>query len=231
MINQLEAVFNHHFPSQTVSAITAAFAAENLLLDNPSCQSAVAATLDAVDHVLTVCAALERYIHLAVPKVEDGGNFGVSIQLAAIKVITDQVEKLEKGSEELFKYASTRADALEKCKLASTTQTKSATTTVSESAGNEPDKETKINKETKSNSTTRSTEEKSVDTVSSMVESALRKQAVVAVDVRFFSKAKSTMTATILALLAVVDFMDKNKVKIAAPKGDSGSRSYHGSMY
>jgi Proteasome activator pa28 beta subunit len=224
MINQLEAAFNHHFPSQTVSAITAAFASESLLLDNPSCQSAVAATLDAVDHVLTVCAALERYIQLAVPKVEDGGNFGVSIQLAAIKVITDQVEKLEKGSEELFKYASTRADALEKCKLAATTQTKSATTTVSESAGNDKEKG-----EIKSNSTTRSTEEKSVDTVSSTVESALRKQAVVAVDVRFFGKAKSTMTATILALLAVVDFMDKNKVKIAEPKGDSGSRN--GSMY
>ena len=40
--------------------------------------------------------------------MEDGGNFGVSIQLAAIKVITDQAEKVNKGMEELYGYASAR---------------------------------------------------------------------------------------------------------------------------
>jgi Proteasome activator pa28 beta subunit len=226
-IQQLEATYNQHFSAaQTLSALTTAFSTEALLVENATCASAIAATLDAVDHVQSACTTLERYIQLTVPKMEDGGNFGVGIQLAAIKVITDQVEKLDKAAVELFGYTSARADALEKCKLPANTATKSSTTSISESSGTDAEKG-----DTKSNSTTRSTEEKSIDTVSNAAEAALRKQAVVAVDVRYHAKAKATLAATITTLLLVVDFMDKNQVKIGAPKGDGGSRNYSGSMY
>lgn len=229
-IQQLQQTYAQHFPAQnTVSAVTAAFSAaadDKCLLQNAACGAAVAATLDAADHVLTACATLDRYIQLTVPKMEDGGNFGVGIQLAACKVIADQVEKLEKGVEELSKYAATRADALEKCKLPGTTTTKSTTAASSESAGTDAEKGA-----TKSSNQSQSTEEKTVESVTTAVEAGLRQQAVVAVDVRFYTRAKATLAATVTALLVVVDFADKNQVKIAAPKGDGGSRNYSGSMY
>jgi Proteasome activator pa28 beta subunit len=225
-VKHLQETFQQYFPAQPVSAVTAAFSAESLLQQNDTCASAVAATLDAADHVLTAFAQIEQYVQLTVPKMEDGGNFGVGVQLAAIKVMADQAEKLDKAAEELAKYAASRADALEKCKLVGTTTTKSSTTTTSDTAGKDAEKG-----DIKSNSKSQSVEEKTVESVSTAVESALRKQAVVAVDVRFYSKAKMTFQAVITAFLAVADFLDKNQVKIEKPKGESGSRGYSGSMY
>lgn len=211
---------------QSVSAVTAAFSAESLLPQNDTCAGAVAATLDAADQVLTALATLEQYIQLTVPKMEDGGNFGVGVQLAALKVMADHVEKLDKNVEELAKYAATRADALEKCKLPGTTTTKSSTATTNESVGMDAEKG-----DTTSNSKSQSTEEKTVESVGTAAETLLRKQAVVAVDVRFYSKAKATFQAITTAFLVVADFLDKNQVKIENPRGNGGSRGYSGSMY
>jgi hypothetical protein len=225
-VKQLQQTFQQHFPVQSVSAVTSAFSAESLLQQNNTCAASVAATLDAADQVLMAFASLEQYIQLAVPKIEDGGNFGVGVQLAALKLIADQSEKLDKCVEELAKYAGARADALEKCKLPGTTTTKSATATTSESAGKDAEKG-----DMKSNSKSQATEEKTVESVSTAAETLLRKQAVVAVDVRFYSKAKATFQAIISAFLVVADFTYKNQAKIANPRGDNGSRGYSGSMY
>jgi Proteasome activator pa28 beta subunit len=183
-------------------------------------------TLDAIDYALTTIATIEQYIHLTIPKMEDGGNFGVGIQLAAIKVLNDQSEKLDKCMEDLIKYTSARADALEKCKLPSSATTKSSTASTNESAGTDAEKGN-----TSSNSKGKASEEKTVESVSTAAESTLRKQSVIAVDVRYYQKAKYTFTSVISSMLVVTDFLDKNKMKIAAPKGEGGSRGYSGSMY
>jgi Proteasome activator pa28 beta subunit len=225
VIKQMQAAYNQHFPTQTVSVLMDSFSAESFLRENPICQSVVRASLDALDEVIVMCCALERYIQLTIPKTEDGGNFGVGIQIEAANFIGDYVAVLDARAEDLLRYAAARADALEKCKLPGTVATKSSTTKTCDSEG--ADLENGGTKPTKSNETKRLTEEKSVDTATGAAETHLRKQAVVAIDVRFYRVAKKTYADTILALLAVVDFMDKNKVKIATPKGDAGSNGMY----
>jgi len=158
--------------------------------------------------------------------MEDGGNFGVGVQLAAIKVIEDARTKLESAVDELFKYGSTRADSLEKVKLPSTSSTKSTTSSTSESKGQDKEKGA-----TESSSTSQSTETKTTETSTESPEAKLRRAALTAVDVRFYTKAKAAFQLTITSFLTVADFLDKNKVKIEKPKGDGGSRNYSGSMY
>jgi Proteasome activator pa28 beta subunit len=197
-----------------------------LVIKNDTCASAVMVTLDAIDYALSTIATIEQYVQLSIPQIEDGNNFGVSIQLAAVKVFNDQNEKLDKSMEDLMKYASTRADALEKCKLPSAATTKSSTASSSESSGTSAEKG-----DTSSNTKSQATEEKTVETSNSVVENTLRKQSVIAVDVRFYQKAKYAFMSVISALLVVADFVDKNKGKIAEPKGDVSARGYSGSMY
>jgi hypothetical protein len=223
----MQQTYRSYFPAQSITEVSNAFKAdESFLVKNDKCATAVAVTLDAIDYVIQTIASLEKFVQLSIPMVEDGGNFGVSIQLAAIKVLQDQNEKLDKYIEDLMKYTSARADALEKCKLPSSAMTKTSTASSSESAGTDREKG-----EIASNSKSQSTEEKTIESASTIAESALRKQAVIAVDVRYYQKAKYTFDAVISSLLVVVDFMDKNKMKIEAPRNSGGSRGYSGSMY
>lgn len=226
-VHTLQQTYATQFPAESITAVSNKFMAdESLLLLNSTCSNAVAVTLDAIDHAMQIISKMEQYVQLSVPLIEDGGNFGVSIQLAAIKVLNDQSEKLDKCMEDLIKYSSARADALEKCKLPSTSSTKTSTALTSESAGQDKEKG-----ETATSSKSQSTEEKTIESVSSIAESALRKQALIAVDVRYYQKAKYTFATVMTSLLLAADFMDKNKVKIAAPKGNGNSRGYSGSMY
>merc|ERR1712137_1514621 len=57
-----------------------------------------------------------------------------------------------------------------------------------------------------------------------------RKEAVLAIDIQFFTLAKKTMQKVITAYLANIDFILKNKDKIEKPKG-SGGRAGFSSMY
>jgi hypothetical protein len=218
---KLQESYQQHFGSSadgsSASALYASFSGAPAAA-NPTCEAAVLAAQDAADLVLAACATLDHYVQLAVPKMEDGGNFGVSIQLAALKVIADQADKVNKGMDELFGYAAARADALEKCKLPSVTKSKT------ESETNGTDKE-------KGEISSKSTEQKMTESSSESPEAPLRTKALAAVDVKYFLKAKSTCQTAIGAFLAVVDFMDKNKVKIEKPKGEEGSRGYSGTMY
>jgi Proteasome activator pa28 beta subunit len=226
-VKQLQQTFAAQFPAQPISIVTGAFMAdESCLIKNDKCSTAITATLDAIDAALQDIATIEQYVQLSIPIVEDGGNFGVSIQLAAIKILNDQSEKLDKCIEDLMKYTSARADALEKCKLPSSTSTKTSTATSSESAGTEKEKG-----ETASNTKSQSTEEKAIETISNAAESTLRKQSVIAVDVRYYEKAKYTFKAVMTSILVVADFMEKNKLKIAKPRDEGNSRGYSGSMY
>jgi len=224
---QLQQTYQQLFGTYTsVSAVTQAYSGEDKLVYNDDCNNTVSVTLDAADSVLEAMASMEQYVHLTVPKMEDGGNFGVGVQLAAAKVIQDARDKMEKSVEELYKYASTRADALEKLKLPSKSSTKSTTNTTSESKGQDKEKG-----ETQSSSNSQSIETKATESSSECPETKLRQAAVVAVDARFYTKAKATFQLTITSFLTVADFLDKNKVKIEKPKGDGGSRGYSGSMY
>lgn len=224
---QLQQTYQQLFGSFTsVSTVTQAYASEDKLIYNEACSKTVSVTLDAVDSVLEQMATIEQYINLTIPKIEDGNNFGVTVQLAAIKVIQDAREKMEKVVGELHQYPSTRADALEKLKLLSKASTKSTTITVAESKGTDKEKG-----EIAVTSNSQNTETKLVESSNEIPEAKLRKEAITAVDVRFFTKAKAAYQLTLTSFLTIVDFMDKNKIKIGKPKGESGTRGYTGAMY
>lgn len=131
---------------------------------------------------------------------------------------------IDKILEELSKYAQTRADAMEKCKLPSSTKTKTSSQSSSngESKGGE--------KEGATSSTETKTEEKTVETASQISEASFRQQAVLSVDTLYYSKARKGFTTALTCFMTAIDFMEKNSEKIAMPKGASGGRQFS-SMY
>lgn len=148
----------------------------------------------------------------------------MSVQLAGLKQLKEDRERLEKCLDEITKYAATRADAMEKLKLPWSSKTKTASQSSSngESKGGE--------KEGATSSSETKTEEKTTETATQITEAPFRQQAVLAVDTLFYSKARNAFTTALTSFMTAVDFMDKNKEKISAPKGKGGARANF-SMY
>lgn len=162
---------------------------------------------------------------MTIPKMEDGNNFGVTVQLAALKQLKDDKEQLQKLLEDLSKYSATRADAMEKCKLPASSKSKTTTQSTSnaETKGGE--------KEGTTSSNSKSEEEKTTESASQIAEARFRQDAVWAIDALYYSKARNAFMSALTCFMTAVDFMDKNKEKIAAPKGSSGGRHSYSSMY
>jgi hypothetical protein len=159
--------------------------------------------------------------------MEDGNNFGVTVQLAALKYMSDNAEVLTKGLDELAKYYMARADAMEKCKLPSSSKTVVVTVSQSEATGKTTEKgdanstEQKTTKEEKETNSTNTTSPELV----------YRQRAVTAIDVMYYAKAKALVQAALTAYAMAFDFLEKNKEKIAEPKGAPGAGSAYSSMY
>ena len=206
----LAATYQKHFSLNVAGARAKYASVANSA--NAELDQAIETTIDAVDAVVDDLNTVSRYISLTVPKMEDGGNWGVSIQLDALKSLQDAQEKLTKAVEEISKYASSRADVLEKCKLPS------QTVSVTSSDGTSNTTEKGDAKETR-----KSTETKETTTSLSPVEATYRQAAVVACDVLYYSKAKALFQLCLSSYLTAMDFCDKNAEKIEKPKGSTGS--------
>ena len=109
----MDGSFQTLFPFKALSEATAQFSSGDVTVPNDVLVKALAASQEAIDQTVNSCLLMERYILLTIPKMEDGNNFGVTVQLAALKQLKDDREKLEKSLDELSKYASSRADAME----------------------------------------------------------------------------------------------------------------------
>lgn len=224
-LQTLQSTYQQHFPAEPLSSIQKKFNGGNVA-KNDAVASLVTATQDVTESILEDMVRVEQYIHLTIPKMEDGNNFGVTVQLTALKQITDSKDLLAKGLDELFKYSSARADALEKCKLPSQSTSTSTTQSESSSKGNTTEKG-----DATSTSTSTAKEEKTTESVQSSPDLELRKLAVTAVDLSYYCKAKSLFQSALIAYMASLDFMEKNSEKIALPKGEKGSGSAFSSMY
>jgi len=230
----MEASYGQNFAAEPLSATKAKFSVSNgedgILFMTPTnsiVDACLSATLDVADATLLMFGACQRYIRLSIPQMQDGGNYGVSVQLAVIKQLDDAAEQLTKGMDEISKYSSSRADAVEKCKLPSQTKIETSSSSKSESKvqGDEPKSasEEKSGTETKTSSTTPSPHS---------AELQLRMDAVVAVDVQYYHKCKLLMQKCALEYASALDFMEKNASKIDAPRGSNdGGTSAFSSMY
>jgi hypothetical protein len=134
--------------------------------------------------------ALELFLNLHVPKMEDGNNFGVSVQLNALKVLSDMQEAAGKALDDLGGYANARAESLSKLTLPSTSTSVTKSTSATTTDGKLEDKSSE------------STEEKlsSSPTTGPMFES--RVAALIATDTLYYSKAQRAFQAVMASYMS-----------------------------
>lgn len=216
-VEEMQKLYSTIFPYNKLSEASIDFKASATAAVNEKVALAVTATLDQVSEHSILLSKLDHFIILHVPKIEDGGNFGVGVQLDLVKKLGELVESANKSTEALLGYESARAEALSKLNLPSlsTSVTKSTSATTTDGTKEEKSSESKEEKQSASASTGPAYES--------------RVASVVAVDTLYYSKARGILSQTIISLVAVMDFIDKNKEKLIEPKGKSGSSNF--SMY
>mmetsp|Transcript_29141 Transcript_29141/g.67564 ORF Transcript_29141/g.67564 Transcript_29141/m.67564 type:complete len:234 (-) Transcript_29141:889-1590(-) len=209
-LEALNAAYKNHFSGGKLSEVRKSFQDQNYLEENPAVVAALSDAQDAVAQALSDLRIVHDYVTLLIPKMEDGNNFGVTVQLAALKQIQDSSEELNKVFDEMPKYFSSRAEAVDKLGLKS-----------------ESESETK--KEEVEGDTTKTTTSKEWKS-STGKQRPLRVQAVYAIDIQYYASAQKAFRAAQSAYLANVDFVLKNTTKIEEPKGSSGGTNFS-SMY
>lgn len=169
---------------------------------------------------------MERFITLHIPQMEDGNNFGVTVQMTIAKALKDAREGLVKKLEVIPGYYTSRADLVEKFGLTKTAVTTTKTVSKSESKGGKDGDESK-------ESHTEVSEEKSAGNDVALVESKLytRFLALVKTDVNCYVSAKMGLVECKDALLMIFDNVEKNMDKLTSPKGSQGYGGNSMGMY
>jgi len=212
-----QSTFPHASPSAATAAFSNELAAALKSSSNNSGNSTVSAAIDTVsDEVNTAIAtlqSLERWIQLSTPQMEDGNNFGVSVQMVVAKELADIRKELSKITGGFVDYYEKRAGAFDKISNLSI-ESKSTASSESESAGGKDGEEKKTSKSV------------STDVKMSTREDIDRLKAVVAVDVKWYSELKAAMTELFNTYVIALDVVEKNFLKLSEPKGSSGGRNY-----
>jgi hypothetical protein len=161
---------------------------------------------------------LERYIIVHVPKMEDGNNFGVTVQMTVSKALQETRTSLLSKMDSITTYYKDRADAVDKLGLVKVTKTTSKVSSEIDSTKEEEKKQ----------SSTLSSDEKTVEVQDKVT--PFRMMHLVAMDVAAFYKAKAGVEDSFNEFIMVLDNVEKNKSKLTTPKGSGGGRPHMG-MY
>lgn len=216
-VEEMEKVYSELFHYDKLSAASSDFKEFATLATNEKVSKAVTITLDVISTQLTFLNKLDYFITLHIPTIEDGGNFGVGVQLDLVKKLGEFKESANKSAEALLGYESARAEALSKLNLPSSTYSSTKSTSETLTDGKKEEK----------SCTSEETKESRPSPSGSAYESRIA--AVVAVDTLYFSKASAMLSQNIISYIGVMDFIDKNKEKLVEPKGNSGGSNF--SMY
>ncbi len=209
------------FPYTSLSEASVAFVKdlETATTDNPgnaAVTKALYATRDELAAAVQKIMAIERFIALSTPKMEDGNNFGVSVQMIVAKYLKETKEGLVKSLDGLPDYFDKRAGAYDKLPSVSSvtfTKSKSESKSSSKSTKGEDGDEAK------------SSESESQETKYSKKSDKDRVQHVVGIDVKAYFDLMTAMTSLIDNYAVAIDNLMKNFDKISAPKGSSGPNS------
>lgn len=212
---QYEKVFP---PSEKLSEASNKFKTYSNQASNEIVSSVITTVLDELSEQSIVFDKLEYFITLHVPKIEDGGNFGVGIQLDFIKKLAETKESVLKNIQALSGYYNERADAIGKLNLPSSTKTVTKSKSVSTTDGKTEDK-----------SSDETQEKETVNVTQNSPAQESRLLSVVAVDTLYYSKSRSFLAQSIIHFCSLMDFLDKNKDKLIEPKGKTGGSNF--SMY
>lgn len=221
LLASFESTFSTHFTASSPSALESEYEAATTASPdavNKTLVSALSAYKDHLAASIENIQTLERFIIVHIPQMEDGNNFGVTVQMTVAKALKEAKENLLKKMDSLLAYYNDRAGAVEKLALEKTTISKTAGTNKSESTKEDEKKE----------GSSSSTEEK----VTSVVDKAypFRVMHLVALDVNAYFAAKSGLTDCVNEIIMALDNVEKNMDKITSPKGSSGGSGHMG-MY
>jgi len=216
-VEEMQKIHSELFHYNTLSAASNDFKEFATAARNEKVAKAVTETLDQLSAQIILLNKLDYFITLHIPTIEDGGNFGVGVQLDLVKKLSELKESSNKATEALLGYDNARAEALGKLNLPSSTHSVTKSINITTTDGKKEEKESESKEEKKSSSP------------SSGPAYDSRVAAVVAVDTLYFSKAIGIWSQSIISFIGVMDFIDKNKEKLIEPKGKSGASSF--SMY
>jgi len=216
-VEELQKIYAELFPYDKLSSASNDFKEYATVASNEKVVGAVTTTLDQVATHANLLSKLDYFITLHIPTIEDGGNFGVGVQLDLVKKLGEMKETASKSAEALLGYESARADALSKLNLPSSTSSVTKSTSATTTDGKKEEKESESREEKQSSSSPSGPAYES------------RVAAVVAVDTLYYSKASGILSQIIISLIGVMDFIDKNKEKLIEPKGKAGGSNF--SMY
>lgn len=162
---------------------------------------------DEIEFAITSYQTITQWITLLVPRVADGNNFGVEVQLIVIKELKDMIEKLQKVWDTLPDYHSQRATVVEKLneKLS---KEKIVSTIVTDSKGGKEGDEQK---------SVKSTSDKDTTTTNALVDDWLAN--VVSIDVKWYFNLARWLEIVRDAYGTIADRIEKNKDKILLPRG------------
>lgn len=214
-IESLQTLLSTHFPygASDLSKAEEAFAAAtpNIYSSNPLLSTSIPASRDAIYIALSHVEIIRRFITLHIPKIEDGNNFGVGIQLT----LTERISKVMEGwAADLAKiptYYSERSGCEEKLGLEKVSTSETTTSSEIKSTGGKDGDEAKTSDS--SAKETKVVKSKPVPDVSCV-------KALIAKDVQFYAELRSAVVKVSDQYMFLMDAMEKNKDKISAPKGE-----------
>eukprot|EP00903_Cladosiphon_okamuranus_P006555 g6403.t1 len=220
-VEKMQTLLDSKFAYSTLSEVESGF--KQLLAssggnatENVEMAALLSSVRDEVTQALNVLLALKRWIRVQVPKIEDGNNFGVSVQLDVAKGIDDLTAPVASSLGELPGYFESRASAWDKIRTKSSKETKKSTSESRDTGGKDGD--------SSKTSESTSTEEKSSESSSSPDSS----NHLVALDIKWFVSLHHTLLRARDALVCTGDMIEKNTEKLLRPKG---TNTQGGGMY
>merc|ERR1711862_728241 len=181
---------------------------------NASLIQATQSFKDVISQCMDDIQTLERFISLHVPQMEDGNNFGVTVQLTISKFLDETRENLGKQLEKIPSYYCNRAEAVEKLDLPKSTVFETKTVTKSQTTGG------KDGNEDKSSETSVKEERTSSSRRNATID--YRRKHLISLDVQFYRSLRCGLIDCYDSYLTILDNMEKNKEKLLEPKGRNG---------
>jgi len=228
--------------------------ANNLKSIPANLQQILDSVRELMDEALDTVAIFTRFVQMHMPKVEDGNNFGVSIQVSTLKWFSDfRKEVFEVSFRKLLPtYLSNRANVLEKMNLPSATMKTETVVETQSQSNNSTDATTSNSKESveagedknekssgnsqESKTSKDSSTKKTIETTSvgisdmNQLYDSPRMDQLVAIDLQCFMDVKVTLMGMTNTYMTLLDQVDKNMEKLIKPKGDTRATS-HMHMY
>jgi len=220
VLERIESLLEKHFSVVKLSEIEQKYEEkmkEDPDTSNESLIQAIQSFNDMISQCMDNIQTIERFISLHVPQMEDGNNFGVTVQLTISKFLDETRENLGKQLEKIPSYYCNRAEALEKLDLPKSTVSETKTITKSQETGGKDGNESKTSET--------SVEEEKTSRCKKNATIDYRRKHLISLDVQFYRILRCGLVDCYDSYLTILDNMEKNKEKLLQPKGRDGGAS------